>query len=617
MNEFSQLDVLPYYGSQKLLVKDHTTDDIVSAIKKNAGLDTREYDGVSDLFWKGDADKTARCIFEVLKKKVPYDVEGEEMQTVRSPGAIIHMGGGDCKHYASFIVGICDSLERQGHPIHAYYRFVSDIPGEDVHHVFAVVRDKETGKEYWVDPVLSRYNARPHFYEIKDVDMGAKIGELYRISGTDATYPGGPDNLPNVMGGIGKGKKKHTNIFKKLGQDIKNGVNEVKELSLKVGIAPARSSFLALVDFNMFNLASQLANTWLNDPAKKAKLQSEWKKMGGDVTKLRNAINNGLKHKAFARHEKPPQLVSGTHMIMTFDRKGRIRKIYSPFYTVPTYNHSYMHEPDDYGNTPRVCSNDGKIGFNFFNHLPGAELVHKCNCQGRGDKNNYPPLPRVDGIGCGGNAIGCLPVCAAALMALAAAVIAALSKFIHIPPKDQAAMTAAAATGAGNLVDAASGAIDNAAGADVLNPDGSVNQDATAAAAMSMPGIPGLSGATGIDPDTGNPTLEVHSVDSPQIMNAGSPTGDAGPIPPDDADGNTPDSSSQFTNADGTTVQPAATAPGTVEAGIGPDFSKITDGIKNFVEQNKMPIALGVGGVILYKVMSKPSGRRKKGLFSF
>jgi hypothetical protein len=206
--------------------------------------------------------------------------------------------------------------------------------------------------------------------------------------------------------------------------------------------------------------------------------------------------------------------------------------------------------------------------------------------------------------------------------------VAALSKFIHVPAKDSAAMAAATAAGAGQLIDAASGAIDNATGVDVLNPDGTPNLDTAAqAASAAMPGIPGITGATGIDPETGNPTLEVHSVDSPQILNAGRETDVMGPIPPDMQDGSTPSAASPYTNADGTTAAQPDASPentslqtasgGPSQASMLPDLSNVGNEIKMFIMQNKTPLMFAAGGLILYRVMSKPGGRRKKGIFGF
>ena len=271
------------YNDQSILeVDDHDTTDIIDCMKKYHPRHVSEYDKISDRYWLGSVDATAKGLFDFLKKNVDYRIEKEDFQTVKSPGSILHQGHGDCKHYASFITGVCDSLQRKGYPIRSKYRFVADEPGKEVHHVFAVVSGQ--GKNIWVDPVLSGYDMRPHFYNIKDATMGG-IGAVYYLSGTAVgtieqtftdrekierflhkngarpgmfkdpshmmrfmahhmKYPGqrrhprtflsGYNSPPLVSGAIGKSKKhkSHQNFLKALGQGIKK-VEHGAEVNLR------------------------------------------------------------------------------------------------------------------------------------------------------------------------------------------------------------------------------------------------------------------------------------------------------------------------------------------------------------------------------------------------
>ena len=303
MNIGTQIrQVLPFNNRKELLVRDEDQDtpEIIIQLKKRHRLDKKQYDEISDLFWKGNAKNTAAFIFDTLKKNVVYDVEPEHTQTVKTPGAIINQGYGDCKHYALFATGICDSLNRKGFPIAAKYRFVADHPGSEVHHVFSVISGKDG--EYWCDPVLKVFNDRPKFHNIKDADMA-----IYQISGTDrgaeVAQVAGTDRGVQVAQ-VGLSFKK--NPFKQFKHSMEVNLHNVqhglavdaanaKTAILKIGALPARKAFLSLVALNVRSLATNLARN-RNTP-KWNKLMSIWHGLGGDPKTLDQAIHNGQNRK--------------------------------------------------------------------------------------------------------------------------------------------------------------------------------------------------------------------------------------------------------------------------------------------------------------------------------
>lgn len=207
----------PYDGKKILLKSDNDTEDIIKAIemvhKKYAAHYIQEPD--ITCFWRGNAKDTANLLFDFLDYYIKYKVEPPSFQTVKTPGRLLRDKHGDCKHYATFTCGVADALRRKGYPISAKYRFVSDAPGMDVHHVFAVVTDAK-GKEFWVDPVpnISGFNARPNFYNIKDYAMSNQIGSIYLLSGTDGNI-NGTDAIGNAFD---RAFKKPEDIVNKLHQ---------------------------------------------------------------------------------------------------------------------------------------------------------------------------------------------------------------------------------------------------------------------------------------------------------------------------------------------------------------------------------------------------------------
>jgi len=469
-------EILPYYDQYNLQVEDHDTNDIVKCLKKYHKIHGPNYDKISLLFWKGSAEKTGRYLFDFLKKNVRYDTEPEDYQTVKTPAAILHQGHGDCKHYASFITGVCDSLERSGYPIKSKYRFVSDTPDKDIHHVFAVLEDKKqvgsTGIDYWVDPVLNIFNKRPNFYNIKDTIMSNGIGSLYHISGSsnELTNIGNIERLFNTPDKIHQVLRVHninprhftnanhlynflfhhhsrpgqhnpftpkplmisgyeigkSNFLKQLShgmqvnlanvqKGIKVNAANAKQMALNVGLSPARNSFLALLDVNGFNIAVRLRDT-LKGKDRQALLH-KWESLGGHSQALINAVNNGYRH----------------------------------------YKKSH-----------------------------GGYDIKRDHVSG----------------------IGVVPV--ATLVALASGIIAALQQFIKHSPEEDQSIAESAKDGIKDIAK-------NAVTAEMqTDASGTINQDNKFLSRGLDPSKPSMSVSAGVDAD-GTPTVTVHAIDHPRV----------------------------------------------------------------------------------------------------
>jgi len=571
---------LPYQNKKEVLVEDHDTHDIIKWIGKIHPMVAKQYDDIAELHWKGNVEDTARHLFDFCKKNIRYKVEGPDDQTIKKPGAILNHGYGDCKHYASYINGVCCSLQRKGYPIKSKYRFTADRPGMEVHHVFAVVSEpssigypskakqwgadkirdyaKENGlrlvhgyevegrsyvsgtnQEFWVDPVLDTFNRRPTYHNVKEKDMSLSlISGTSHYSGDDSSIGkkhhnifkdiahGMQVNLQNIKHGAdvavhdtGKGIKY---AVKDTGKGIKIAAEQVKHVVLKVAAAPARNSFLALVDFNMFNLAKHLYDALNSNRA--GALLNKWKDLGGDPNKLKSAVNNGIRN--YNKHHSKKITGRSIDDAVNFYQS----------HTFP-WHHSHI---------PHQIHNGRKLYF-----MRGTYIGCSCN---------------TNSIGCQGNSVGCLPACAPAAIALATAIIAALKSFLNLSADEDKEMTEAAKNGAKNLI------TDSSQGIDIANGD----QGPAAAAALNTLTDPTAQGttapsmkvSTGIGPD-GAPTLAVHDVDHPIINQAGQPIkDDQGPAAP-------------------------------------PAFSNTLDNIKVHVKQfwndYKVPVLIGTAGVIAFK----------------
>jgi len=172
------LSVLPEFkNSEIVLKKKQGVEDIVKGILKTHNQYFTDYDLISDYFFRGNIEDTCKYIFDFLKQNVPYEIESENYQTLRSPGAILHFPG-DCKSYALFSNGVLDSLRRKGKlKCELLYRFAGyGVFTDYIEHVFCVCK---TGKnEIWVDPVLNNFDEKkkPNYQVDKKINNMALVG---------------------------------------------------------------------------------------------------------------------------------------------------------------------------------------------------------------------------------------------------------------------------------------------------------------------------------------------------------------------------------------------------------------------------------------------------------
>ena len=173
------LQLEPFVNNEMVIVDDQNVTDIIGAILDTHKQYREEYDKIYQYFVGSTPTETANNIFKYLKKNVKYNIEPENLQTVKSPAAIIATGnaGSDCKNYALFINGVLDSYRRnelQGFDL--YFRFASYDPFDNTpQHVFSVMNID--GKEIWIDPVLSFFNQKkqPNYYKDKKIKQMALV----------------------------------------------------------------------------------------------------------------------------------------------------------------------------------------------------------------------------------------------------------------------------------------------------------------------------------------------------------------------------------------------------------------------------------------------------------
>ena len=285
----------PVEGVKKLLAREQVTDDIIQAILNKHNSTASHYDSICEAYWSGTARSTGIKLFNFLKDNSTYKAESTATQTVKVPAAIVADGIAgkrtDCKHYASFIIGVVKALKRKGYSIDGRFLFASDDEYKQYPtHVFAEIWDN-AGK-YWCDPVLKNFNqSHKYYFILKDKEM------LYEISGVNDQI-GLSFNINKPFGDLGRAVKVNVDNLKKGANiavnDVRKGAINTGKVVVTVAMAPSRNAFLALVQLNVFNLAVRFMEGQL-DRSKVEALKRKWLDIGGNWTSLVNAINQGYR----------------------------------------------------------------------------------------------------------------------------------------------------------------------------------------------------------------------------------------------------------------------------------------------------------------------------------
>lgn len=334
------LSSLGFRNSLQLVKRKQSVNDIMREIINGHKDFAADYDKIALSFDGKNVRQICDRLYSFLKRKVQYRMEPEARQTVKSPGAILAQGYGDCKHYASFAGGVLDALNRRGRKINWQYRFASySFFTPEPEHIFTVVKDGN--REIWIDPTPGAENTKPVWQVNKKVKAKSNMA-LYRISGAAerANFPVNDllDSLdyqqnPELYGAIqlllkygvlNANAKVNDGRLKSLQQKVDpytwdqlvnariiiqnnaigNIFNTLWRGVKKVTLAAPRAAFLSLVAINAFGYATKLSKAiWAPSGDYnldfKEKIKKIWQdRLGGDWTKLQNTIRNGAKHKA-------------------------------------------------------------------------------------------------------------------------------------------------------------------------------------------------------------------------------------------------------------------------------------------------------------------------------
>lgn len=189
MNLLSQLD--SFKNNQRIITYNQSTNDIIGAILRQHNKSEKDYDKLFCFFDKGNVKETAKCIFNYLKNNIKYVIEPDNLQTVKTPAAILATAksGSDCKNFSLFFAGNLDALRRNtGEKFDLAYRFASYDNSNIPEHVFVVI-NPNTENEIWCDGVLDFFNEKkqPTYYKDKKIKNMALMA-LSGINEQSNTY---------------------------------------------------------------------------------------------------------------------------------------------------------------------------------------------------------------------------------------------------------------------------------------------------------------------------------------------------------------------------------------------------------------------------------------------
>ena len=266
----------------KTAVNNARTHDIIyslciaapAAIKQAKQFNLPEVIGLTGGNLENDATITGKWI----RNNVKYKIDSFENQNIQLPSALLKTNTGDCKSISLLFLAIMEAAGYNGGFRFAAYR------GKNFTHVYNFFENKN--KLYTFDACIKDLKEHKTYTNIKDMKVNYLAGTPMMIDETGINRQPTAKELmqdDRVLAINGIGKKKRL-------KKIKNFVNKVGKLTKTVALAPARGSFLLLVNLNFRALSKRLTKLKNKNENQFAEW---WTKLGGDIDKLNKAIEKG------------------------------------------------------------------------------------------------------------------------------------------------------------------------------------------------------------------------------------------------------------------------------------------------------------------------------------
>lgn len=162
-------------GKPYLVNSNGDTGDIIGAIMDADKQAARYTANLAPVLRGTDTYHTCANLWKFWKEHVRYQEDPEGHQYIKSPRELFHSGFGDCKSYS---IAVASCLKNLGIPY--VYRFTSETPGKEYHHVYIVAKTPQG--PVIIDCVLDKFNYQNPFVMNKDLAPAtSKIGALGTI----------------------------------------------------------------------------------------------------------------------------------------------------------------------------------------------------------------------------------------------------------------------------------------------------------------------------------------------------------------------------------------------------------------------------------------------------
>lgn len=173
-------------GKPYLVNSNGDTGDIIGAIMDADKQAARYTANLAPVLRGTDTYHTCANLWKFWKEHVRYQEDPEGHQYIKSPRELFHSGFGDCKSYS---IAVASCLKNLGIPY--VYRFTSETPGKEYHHVYIVAKTPQG--PVIIDCVLDKFNYENPFVMNKDLSpargaIGAAANDPNSQLVTDVEY---------------------------------------------------------------------------------------------------------------------------------------------------------------------------------------------------------------------------------------------------------------------------------------------------------------------------------------------------------------------------------------------------------------------------------------------
>jgi len=274
--------------------------DIIKTINGNFNKAVEETKKIAPQFLGANYLDTCKNIWDFLKTNITYKKDPTGFQLIKLPRRFLAEASGDCKSYSLFTAAVLKNLYPKDEIFLRYASYNNiNIPT----HVYTIIKIKD--KKIIVDAVYNKFNKEKEYKYKRDYKM-----KIYTLSGiTDTEVISGRGRIKAaikkatgaVKAAVTPQQQANQTAPKRLKDKIKAVVKKTIQGGKKIGFAPARASFLGLVEINAKGLASKLNSGLKQDPTG---INNIWTKLGGDPNQLKKSIANGKSRKAIGDIEE-------------------------------------------------------------------------------------------------------------------------------------------------------------------------------------------------------------------------------------------------------------------------------------------------------------------------